>query len=128
MLLGWLLFMKGDRHLSAETLYQEAQAAKSSLSLATVYNTLSQFSEAGLLRKIATVGEKGIYDTNTGDHHHFFVESDGSVFDITDQDLRLDAIPQAPPGYRVVGVDVVVRLERQDGPQTVSPDIEGDEP
>jgi Fur family iron response transcriptional regulator len=112
MLLGWLLFGKGDRHISAEALFQESQAARAYLSIATVYNTLNQFSDAGLLRKVATVGERTVFDTNTGDHHHFLVEHEGMVFDIPDESIALAGLPKAPPGYRVVGVDVVVRIEK----------------
>jgi Fur family iron response transcriptional regulator len=112
MLLGWLLFSGGNRHVSAEVLFQESQAARSQLSLATVYNTLGQFSDAGLLRKVAAFGDRVIYDTCTGDHHHFLVEADGTVLDISDEDVGLSHVPEPPPGYRVTGVDVVVRLER----------------
>jgi Fur family iron response transcriptional regulator len=114
MLLGWLLFGKGNRHISAEALFQEAQAARAYLSIATVYNTLNQFSDVGLLRKVATVGERTVFDTNTGDHHHFLVEHDGMVFDIPDESIALAGVPKAPPGYRVVGVDVVVRIEKEE--------------
>jgi len=112
MLIGWLLFSKGDRHVCAEDLFMETQKARAHLSLATVYNTLNQFSETGLLRKVATVGERSVFDTNTGDHHHFFVENDGAVLDVIDGPLELKVAPEPPPGYRVVGVDVVIRLER----------------
>lgn len=112
MLLGWLLFAGGNRHVSAESLFQESQAARSHLSLATVYNTLGQFSDAGLLRKVAAFGERAIYDTHIGDHHHFLVEGEGTVFDIPEDTLTIDNLPPPPAGYRVAGVDVVVRLER----------------
>ena len=75
-------FAKGDRHLSAEELHEEALAAGVPVSLATVYNTLHQFTEAGLLRKLAVEGAKTYFDTNTSDHHHFFVEGENRVFDI----------------------------------------------
>lgn len=114
MLLGWLLFAKGDRHISAEALFQEAQSSRAYLSLATVYNTLNQFSEVGMLRKVATIGERTVFDTNTGDHHHFVVEQDGTVFDIPDKNMSLANLPPPPSGYRVVGVDVVIRLEREE--------------
>ena len=115
MLIGWLLFARGDRHVCAEDLFMETQQARAHLSLATVYNTLNQFSETGLLRKVATVGERAVFDTNTGDHHHFFVENDGTVLDVCDGDLELKSPPTPPAGYRVVGVDVVVRLARIEG-------------
>ena len=74
MSLGWILFAKGDRHLTAEMLYEEATKAKVPVSLATVYNTLHQFTEVGLLRQVAVDGSKTYFDTNTTTHHHFFVE------------------------------------------------------
>ena len=82
--LAELLFAKGDRHLSAEELHEEALAAGVPVSLATVYNTLHQFTEAGLLRILAVEGSKTYFDTNTSDHHHFFIEGENRVFDIDD--------------------------------------------
>src|SRR5260221_12491857 len=73
MALGWLLFAKGDRHLTAEMLYEEANRAKIAVSLATVYNTLHQFTGAGLLREVTVNGSKTYFDTNVSDHHHFFI-------------------------------------------------------
>ena len=82
MALGWLLFAKGDRHVSAEMLYEEALRAREPLSLATVYNTLRQFSEAGLLRQVSVSGPKTFFDTNVSEHHHFYNEDDETVTDI----------------------------------------------
>ena len=72
--LGWLLFGSGDRHVTAERLYEEALAAHSPISLATVYNTLNQFTSAGLLREIAVDGAKTYFDTNLANHQHFLTE------------------------------------------------------
>ena len=80
--LGWLLFGRGDRHLTAEMLYDEAMRAKVPVSLATVYNTLHQFTEAGLLRQLALDGSKAYFDTNPSEHHHFFLEDEGQVLDM----------------------------------------------
>src|ERR671939_185074 len=82
MALGWLLFGKGDRHLTAEMLYEEASQAKVPVSLATIYNTLHQFTEVGLLRQVAVDGSKTYFDTNSTEHHHFFVEGDHELVDI----------------------------------------------
>ena len=82
MALGWLLFGKGDRHLTAEMLYEEASRAKVPVSLATIYNTLHQFTEVGLLRQVAVEGSKAYFDTNTSTHHHFFIEGADALLDI----------------------------------------------
>jgi Fur family iron response transcriptional regulator len=112
MALGWLLFAKGDRHLSAEMLYDEATKAKVPVSLATVYNTLHQFTEVGLLRQVAVDGSKSYFDTNTSNHHHFFVEGEDALVDIPGPEMMLDRMPTAPEGYEVARVDVVVRLKK----------------
>lgn len=110
--LGWLLFAKGDRHLTAEILFEEAAKARVPVSLATVYNTLHQFTQAGLLREVAVDGAKTYFDTNTGDHHHFFLEGANELVDIDRQKVEVSAIPEAPPGYEVARVDVIVRLRK----------------
>ena len=82
MALGWILFAKGDRHVTAEMLYEEATRAKVPVSLATVYNTLHQFTEVGLLRQVAVDGSKAYFDTNNSEHHHFFIEDQNDLMDI----------------------------------------------
>lgn len=109
MTLGWLLFGKGDRHTTAETLYQEAARTNANISLATVYNTLKQFSEAGLVREIALYGSRLWYDTKTGAHQHFYVEGEEHLLDIPADDLSLADV-QAPDGMEIVSVDVIVRV------------------
>ena len=112
--LGWLLFGKGDRHVSAEMLYEEAVRARVPVSLATVYNTLHQFTEAGLLRQLAVDGAKAYFDTNATDHHHFFVEKDDVLMDVPGECVSVTDLPEPPEGYEVARVDVVVRLRRKD--------------
>ena len=114
MALGWILFSKGDRHLTAEMLYEEASRAKVPVSLATVYNTLHQFTEVGLLRQVAVDGSKSYFDTNVSDHHHFFVEGEDALVDIPGADVIVDRAPHAPEGYEVARIDVVVRLRRKE--------------
>lgn len=111
--LGRLLFAKGDRHLTAEMLYEEAMGARVPVSLATIYNTLNQFTEAGLLRQIAVDGSKSYFDTNIGDHHHFYVEEENRLVDIPDGHLSVSGLPDAPEGHEIARVDVVVRLRRK---------------
>lgn len=108
--LASLLFAKGDRHLSAEELHEEAQSAGVPVSLATVYNTLHQFTEAGMLRILAVEGAKTYFDTNTSDHHHFFIEGENKIFDIPDTPVRVVNLPQPPEGMEIANVDIVVRL------------------
>ena len=113
--LAALLFAKGDRHLSAEDLHEEALAAGVAVSLATVYNTLHQFTEAGLLRTLAIEGARTYFDTNTSDHHHFFIEGENRVVDIEGGPVSVTNLPPPPEGMEVANVDVVVRL-RPKGP------------
>ena len=113
MELGWLLFSKGDRHLTAEMLFEEASNARVPVSLATVYNTLNQFTDVGLLRQVAVDGSKTYFDTNTSDHHHFFVEGQNALVDIPSASVSIGDLPQVLDGYEVARVDVVVRLKRK---------------
>lgn len=113
MALGWILFAKGDRHLTAEMLYEEASNAKVPVSLATVYNTLHQFTDVGLLRQVAVDGSKTYFDTNVSDHHHFFVEGENELVDIPSAEVVFGNAPEAPEGYEIARVDIVVRLRRK---------------
>ncbi len=112
MALADLLFANGDRHISAEILHNEAVSASVPVSLATVYNTLHQFTRAGLLREVALDGTKTYFDTNTTNHHHFFLEDDNLMFDVPEDALRLDRLPEPPEGMEISRVDVVIRLRR----------------
>ncbi len=108
--LAELLFAKGDRHLSAEQLHEEAVEAGVAVSLATVYNTLHQFTEAGLLRILAIESSRTYFDTNTSDHHHFFVEGENRVMDIDHPPVVVSNLPEPPAGMEVANVDIIVRL------------------
>lgn len=105
-----LLFAKGDRHLSAEELHEEALFAGVAVSLATVYNTLHQFTDAGLLRILAVEGAKTYFDTNTSDHHHFYVEGENRVLDIESGPVTVLNLPEPPEGMEIANVDIIVRL------------------
>ena len=111
--LAELLYSKGDRHISAELLHEEAVAADVPVSLATVYNTLHQFTEAGLLREVAIDGNKTYFDTNVSDHHHFFIEGENRVIDIPGEGVGIGRLPAAPAGMEIVRVDVVVRVREK---------------
>jgi Fur family iron response transcriptional regulator len=111
--LGNLLFAQGDRHVSAEMLHAEAILARVPVSLATVYNTLNQFTEAGLLRELTVDGARAYFDTNVSDHHHFYVEGEEAVLDIPREAIGMDRMPAPPEGYEIARVDVVVRLRKR---------------
>lgn len=104
------IFRYGDRHLSAEELHGEVTASGFNVSLATVYNTLHQFTAAGLLRMLAVEGSKSYFDTNTSDHHHFFVEGENRIIDIPDGPVAMKDLPEPPEGMEIAHVDVIVRL------------------
>jgi Fur family iron response transcriptional regulator len=108
--LGDLLFAKGDRHLTVEELQEEAVQAGVPVSLATVYNTLHQFTEAGMIRVLAVESAKTYFDTNVSDHHHFFVEGENDVLDIPVSNLTIGNLPEPPEGLEIAHVDVVIRL------------------
>lgn len=113
MALGWLLFGKGERHLTAEMLYEEATLAKVPVSLATVYNTLNQLTDAGLLRQVSVDGTKTYFDTNVTAHHHFYIEGNHELVDIPNSNLAVRNMPEPPPGYEISRIDMVVRLRKK---------------
>jgi Fur family iron response transcriptional regulator len=113
LVLAELLFGGADRHITAEELHQEALRAGTRISLATVYNTLNQFTAAKLLREVAIEGAKTYFDTNTADHFHFYFESEGRLMDIMDAGVTVEGLPAAPPGKRISRIDVVVRLSER---------------
>jgi Fur family iron response transcriptional regulator len=100
------------RHVSAESLHTEAQKAGIPVSLATVYNTLHQFTEAGLLREVVVSPGRSYFDTNTGEHQHFFCEGSGELIDIDGGAIAVAGVPAPPRGMKVDRVDVVVRVKR----------------
>ncbi len=113
MALAWILFAKGDRHVTAEMLYEEATQARVPVSLATVYNTLHQLTEVGLLRQVAVDGSKAYFDTNNSAHYHFFIEDQNALMDIPLSDVVVGKAPTPPEGYEIDRIDVVVRLRRK---------------
>ncbi len=108
--LAKLLFDCDDRHVTAEALHAEALDKSIRVSLATVYNTLHQFTGAGLLREIVVDSHRCYFDTNTSDHHHFFYEDSGRLSDIAGDKVVVSKLPEAPEGETVRRVDVVVRI------------------
>ena len=108
--LARLLFDGDDRHVTAEQLHGEANAASISVSLATVYNVLHQFTTAGLLREVIVDPGRSYFDTNIDDHHHFFCETSGALHDIAGDDVTVSGIPAPPDGTEISSVEVIVRV------------------
>ncbi|UWQ13777.1 transcriptional repressor [Aliiroseovarius sp. M344] len=101
------------RHVTAESLYEASRDSDERVSLATVYNTLRVFSEAGLLREITVNGARSYFDTNVSNHPHFFWEDTEELMDAPDEDLKIARLPEAPDGTEIAKVDVVIRLRRK---------------
>jgi Fur family transcriptional regulator, iron response regulator len=114
--LARLLFERGDRHVTAEQLHGEALAASVPVSLATIYNTLHQFIEAGLLREVVVSSGRSYFDTNVSDHHHFFYEDSGRLLDIPADRIEVTGLPAPPKGASIRRVDVIIRVA--DDPST----------
>jgi Fur family iron response transcriptional regulator len=108
--LARILFTNGDRHVTAEQLHDDALKAEIPVSLATIYNTLHQFTHAGLLREVVVEPGRSYFDTNTSDHHHFFHEQVGQLEDIPGDQVRLAELPAPPSGTAIRRVDVIVRI------------------
>lgn len=114
MTLASLLVGDGrDRHVTAESLFAAASDAGEKVSLATVYNTLRAFCDAGLMREITVDGSKSYFDTNMTDHPHFYWEDSATLTDAPAQDLQISKLPDAPQGAEIAAVDVVIRLRRK---------------
>lgn len=101
-----------DRHVTAESLYAAAVQAGEPVSLATVYNTLRAFCDAGLMQEVVVDGSKSYFDTRIGDHPHFYWEDSAALTDAPADQLEIARLPDAPPGTEVARVDVVIRLRR----------------
>ena len=102
-----------DRHVTAEGLYDAASVAGEKVSLATVYNTLRAFCDAGLMREITVDGAKSYFDTNMSDHPHFYWEDSAELVDAPAEQLKIAVLPDAPDGAEIAKVDVVIRLRRK---------------
>jgi Fur family transcriptional regulator, iron response regulator len=111
--LARLLFEHGDRHVTAEQLHGQAVSVSAPVSLATVYNTLHQFIEAGLLREVVMNSGWSYFDTNVSDHHHFFFEDTGRLLDIPGEQIGVSGLPKLPPGTTIRRVEVIVRVRQK---------------
>lgn len=108
------LFEKAPRHVTAEELFHEVRQDGMHVSLATVYNTLHQFTEAGLMREVVVGSGQSYFDTTPHSHYHFYDKSSGEIFDIPEDAINFDKLPTPPPGKVIDRVDVVVRVRSID--------------
>ena len=109
MILAKLLFEKGDRHISAEELYTEVQKEERKISLATIYNTLKQFTNIGLLKELVIDQNKSIYCSNHDSHYHLYIEDEGKIIDIPQKNIDLN-IPELPACLKFHNIDIIVRI------------------
>lgn len=107
-----LLFERGDRHVTADQLHAEAAAAGVRVSLATIYNTLNQFTAVGVLREVVVEAGRSYFDTNASEHHHILVEPTGELIDIPASDVQVSAAPRLPEGMALRRMDVILRVTR----------------
>ncbi|HEY9039260.1 MAG TPA: transcriptional repressor [Roseovarius sp.] len=101
------------RHVTAESLFADVQRCGEQVSLATVYNTLRAFCEAGLMQEVLVDGTKSYFDTNAHDHPHFYWEDENRLSDAPADQLKITSLPTAPDGVEIASVDVVIRLRRK---------------
>jgi Fur family iron response transcriptional regulator len=121
ILLGSLLFAcEGCRHVTAEMLHRESKDNNINVSLATVYNTLHQFTDAGLLRVVAVDDGRSYFDTNVAPHYHFLNEDSQTLIDIPSSQINLSGIPSAPEGTMISSVDVVIKVKSARALQSVA--------
>ena len=109
MILAKILFEKGRRHVSAENLYDEVRKDDRKISLATIYNTLKQFTQIGLIREIVVDQNKSLYCTNKEPHYHLYIEDEGKIVDIPTKNIDLN-IPSIPACLNLHNIDVIVRI------------------
>jgi Fur family iron response transcriptional regulator len=102
-----------NRHVTAESLYALCEGAGVKVSLATVYNTLRAFCDAGLMQEVTVEGSKSYFDTRMDDHPHFYWEDGGHLTDAPASALEIARLPEAPEGTAISRVDVVIRLRRE---------------
>ncbi len=113
LMLAALLVGDGEnRHVTAESLYALAARTGEGVSLATVYNTLRAFCEAGLMNEVVVDGSKSYFDTRMDDHPHYYWEDTATLTDAPAEELQLARLPTAPAGTEISRVDVVIRLRR----------------
>ena len=109
--LAWQLFSGRDRHVTAEQLHSESLGQGGSVSLATVYNTLHQFTAAGLLRELVVDAGRSYFDTNISAHHHLYFEDSGKLRDVSGDNIAIGELPTLPEGAEISRIDIIIRVK-----------------
>ena len=109
--LAWQLFSGRDRHVTAEQLHSESLGQGVSVSLATVYNTLHQFTTAGLLRELVVDSGRSYFDTNISAHHHLYFEDSGKLRDVSGDNIAIGELPALPEGAEISRIDIIIRVK-----------------
>ena len=104
------LFDGVNKHVTAETLSNKLLKMKAGISLATIYNTLHDFYEKGLLKKLMINSERIYFDTNTEHHHHFYSKKDQKLIDINVA-MKVSALPKPPKNKKINKIEVLVHLD-----------------
>ena len=107
--LAKILFEKGNRHVSADELFHDVKKEDRKISMATVYNTLKQFTSLGLVREVVVDQNKSLYCTNHESHYHLYIEDEGKIIDIPTKNIDLN-ISSIPACLQLHNIDVIVRI------------------
>ena len=113
IMIAKMIFSGKNRHVSPEMLADEIAEAGGHIALGTIYNTLRQFSDAGLLTQLSGLGDRLVYDTNLSFHHHFLDVDTGELTDVPAGQIAISGMPHMPDGFSLDAVDVTIRIKHQ---------------
>ena len=116
--LAWQLFSGSDRHVTAEQLHSQSLDQGVSVSLATVYNTLHQFTAAGLLRELVVDAGRSYFDTNISAHQHLYFEDSGKLRDVSGNNIAIGELPALPEGIEISRIDIIIRVKNSAPPHS----------
>ena len=104
------ILLRKPQHLSAEQIIERLGATGSTVSKATVYNSLKLFTECGLVKECVVDPERVFYDSSTQAHHHFYNADNGELTDISSASVEISGLPELPAGTQLEGAELIVRI------------------
>lgn len=104
------ILLERAQHLSVEQIIERLRERGSSVSKATVYNSLNLFVQRGLLRECIVDPERRFYDSNTRAHHHFYDLDSGELTDIPHEMIKFAELPELPGNGNIHGVEVLIKV------------------